>query len=172
MSRRNDDSHNLLYAALAGIGVCMATTAAVRWSRRFDFRGKVVLITGGSRGLGLVLARQFAKEGARIAICARAPRELSDAVDDLGRRGAQVLGLPCDVTSQEQVAAMVGEVVNHFGGVDVLVNNAGTIAVGPMETMTVGDYEEAMRTHFYGPLYTTLAVVPHLRQRGRGGRIV
>src|SRR5688500_19538235 len=67
---------------------------------------------------------------------------------------------------------MVGEVVNHFGGVDVLVNNAGTIAVGPMETMTVADYEEAMRTHFYGPLYTTLAVVPHLRQRGRGGRIV
>jgi NAD(P)-dependent dehydrogenase (short-subunit alcohol dehydrogenase family) len=96
---------------------------------------------------------------------------LHHAVDDLAERGAQVLAVPCDVTSQDEVALMVGEVVAHFGGIDVLVNNAGTIAVGPMETMTVADYEEAMKTHFYGPLYTTLAVLPHLRERG-AGRIV
>jgi NAD(P)-dependent dehydrogenase (short-subunit alcohol dehydrogenase family) len=161
----------LLYAALAGVGVCAAATAAVRWSRRFDFNGKVVLITGGSRGLGLVLARHFADEGARIAICARDREELIDAVDDLAGRGAEVLAVPCDVTSQEDVNGMVGEVLRFYGGVDVLVNNAGTIAVGPMETMSVADYEEAMRTHFWGPLYTTLAVLPHLRARG-GGRIV
>ena len=169
MARRND---NLLYAALAGISVCAAATAAVRFSRRFDFRGKVVLITGGSRGLGLVLARQFAGEGARIAVCARDPEELSRAVDDLGERGAEVLGVTCDVTRQDDVNRAVGEVVVRFGGVDVLVNNAGTITVGPMETMTLADYEEAMRTHFYGPLYMTLAVLPLMRNRGRGGRIV
>ena len=172
MARRSDSSNNVLLAALAGAGVCAAATMAVRWSRRFDLEGKVVLITGGSRGLGLVLARQFADEGARIAICARDPEELQKAVEDLARRGARaVLAVPCDVGSQEDVARTVAEVVNRFGGVDVLVNNAGTIAVGPMETMTVADYEEAMRTHFYGPLYATLAVLPHLRARG-GGRVV
>jgi NAD(P)-dependent dehydrogenase (short-subunit alcohol dehydrogenase family) len=171
MSKRNDRSGNLLLAALAGVGVFAAATAAVRWSRRMDFRGKVVLITGGSRGLGLVMARQCAAEGARIAICARDPEELHDAVDDLAERGAEVVAVPCDVGSQDDVSRMVGEVVSRMGGVDVLVNNAGTIAVGPMETMSVADYEEAMRTHFWGPLYATLAVLPHLRQR-RGGRIV
>jgi NAD(P)-dependent dehydrogenase (short-subunit alcohol dehydrogenase family) len=171
MAHRSDTSDNLLYAALAGVGVCAAATLAMRWSRRFDFNGKVVLITGGSRGLGLVLARQFAIEGARLAICARDPEELTHAVDDLASNGVDVLAVPCDIGSQDDVARMVGEVVSHFGGVDVLVNNAGTIAVGPMETMTVADYEEAMKTHFWGPLYTTLAVLPHLRNRG-GGRIV
>ena len=168
---RSDRSDNLFYAALAGIGVCAAATWAVRLTRRFDFAGKVVLITGGSRGLGLVMARQLAEEGARVAICARDPHELHDALDDLAARGAEVVAVPCDVTSQERVARMVGEVVKRLGGIDVLINNAGTIAVGPMETMTVADYEEAMRTHFWGPLYTTLAALPHMRQRG-GGRIV
>src|SRR5688500_2149705 len=168
---RSARTDNLLCAALAGVSVFAAATAAVRWSRRFDFRGKVVLITGGSRGLGLVMARQLAEEGARIAICARDPNELHDAVDDLAARGAEVVAVPCDVTSQEGVTRMVVEVVKRLGGIDVLINNAGTITVGPMETMTIADYEEAMRTHFWGPLYTTLAVLPHLRRRG-GGRIV
>src|SRR5687767_12722290 len=117
MTRRNEDTHNLLYAALAGIGVCAAATAAVRWSRRFDFSGKVVLITGGSRGLGLVLARQFAEEGARVAICARDALELHNAVDDLASRGAEVVAVPCDITSQDEVALMVGEVVSRLGGI-------------------------------------------------------
>jgi NAD(P)-dependent dehydrogenase (short-subunit alcohol dehydrogenase family) len=170
-SRRNNTSDNLLYAALAGIGIVAAATAAVRWSRRFDFRGKVVLITGGSRGLGIVLARQFAQQGARLAICARDPQELTRAVDDLAGRGAEVLALPCDICSHDDVARMVAEVDRHYGSVDVLVNNAGTIAVGPIETMTLADFEEAMRTHFWGPLYTTMAVLPYLRRSG-GGRIV
>jgi NAD(P)-dependent dehydrogenase (short-subunit alcohol dehydrogenase family) len=168
----NHRIQNLIVGAAATIGMCAATIAAVRWSRRIDFRGRVVLITGGSRGLGLVLARQFAEEGARLAICARDPDELSRAVDDLTARGADVLAVTCDVTLQEDVNRMVVEVVRRFGGIDVLVNNAGTIAVGPMETMTVADYETAMRTHFYGPLFTTLAVLPRLRERGTGGRIV
>jgi NAD(P)-dependent dehydrogenase (short-subunit alcohol dehydrogenase family) len=170
-SRRSNTSDNLLYAALAGVGVFAAATAAVRWSRRFDFRGKVVLITGGSRGLGIVLARRFAEQGARVAICARDPHELTRAVDDLAGRGAEVLALPCDICSQDDVARTVAEVDRHYGGIDVLVNNAGTIAVGPIETMTLADFEEAMRTHFWGPLYTTMAVLPYLRRSG-GGRIV
>jgi NAD(P)-dependent dehydrogenase (short-subunit alcohol dehydrogenase family) len=169
--RRDDASDNLVYLALAGAGVYAAATAAVRWSRRFDFRGRAVLITGGSRGLGLLLAREFAAEGARVAICGRDVEDLERAVEDLAGRGAEIVAVPCDVTDQAQVNRMVGEVVSRLGGIDVLVNNAGTITVAPVEHMTISDYEEAMRTHFYGPLYTTTAALPHLKRRG-AGRIV
>jgi NAD(P)-dependent dehydrogenase (short-subunit alcohol dehydrogenase family) len=168
MNRRRD---NLFYGALAGIGLCAAATTAVKFSRRMSFKDKVVFITGGSRGLGLVLAREFADEGAHVAICARDLDELNRAVDDLAERGGDVVAVTCDVTSQEDVNRAVAEVVKRFGGIDVVVNTAGTISVGPMETMTVADYEEAMQTHFFGPLYATLAVLPHLRNRD-GGRIV
>lgn len=168
---RDGTADNLVYLALAGAGVYAAATAAVRWSRRFDFRGKVVLITGGSRGLGLELAREFDAEGARVAICGRDAEDLDAAVEDLGGRGAEVVAVSCDVTDQSQVDRMVADVASRFGGIDVLVNNAGTITVAPMEHMTLGDYEEAMKTHFYGPLYTTTAVLPHLKRRGTG-RIV
>ena len=165
-SRRDDDaSDNLVYLALAGVGVYAAATAAVRWSRRFDFRDKVVLITGGSRGLGLLMAREFAAEGARVAICGRDADDLLTAVDDLAGRGAQVVAVPCDVTDQVQVNRMVEEVVNRLGRIDVLVNNAGMITVAPVEHMTLADYEEAMQTHFYGPLYVTMAALPHLRKQ-------
>src|SRR5262249_45829124 len=78
------------------------------------------------------------------------------------------LGIPCDVTHRDEVNRMVGSVRHRFGGVDVLVNNAGVIEVGPMEGMTLADDEEAMRTHFWGPLYTTLAVLPEMQQRRQG----
>lgn len=152
-------------------GAAIALRAAVRYHRRFDFRGKTVLITGGSRGLGLVLARQFAREGARIAICARDEDELRTAERDLRSRGADVLAVQCDVTSEPQVSGMVTGLVRHFGSLDVLVNNAGTIEVGPMEVMTYADYQQAMQTHFWAPLHVTLAALPYLKRRG-GGRIV
>ena len=159
-------------ATLAGAGAALMLARTVR--RRtglFDFEGKTVLVTGGSRGLGLVLARHLASEGARIAICARDGEEILRAVADLESRGAEATGIPCDVTDRCQVDRLVEEVGRRFGPVDVLVNNAGTIEVGPMEVMTLEDYETAMRTHFWAPLYTTLAVLPSMRQRG-AGRIV
>jgi NAD(P)-dependent dehydrogenase (short-subunit alcohol dehydrogenase family) len=137
----------------------------------YDFRGKVVLITGGSRGLGLVLARAFALEGARLAICARDERELERAADELRSRGAEVLGVPCDLTDRSTVQKLVRAVRAHYGRIDVLVNNAGVIQVGPMEEMTVADFEEAMRIHFWAPLNTMLAVLPEMRRR-REGRII
>jgi short-subunit dehydrogenase len=96
---------------------------------------------------------------------------LDRAVADLTRRGGDVASIPCDVTDREQVQRMVRDVERHFGRIDVLVNNAGTISVGPMEVMNVGDYEESMKTHFWGPLYTTLAALPGMKRR-REGRIV
>jgi len=154
-----------------GAGVWLAYKA-YRWANRFDFAGKTVLVTGGSRGLGLVLARHLAREGANLAICARDPDELDRARDDLARHGAtNVQTVVCDITDRGQVERMVQEVRERFGGVDVLINNAGTIAVGPVQTMTLDDYREAMDTHFWAPLYTTLAALPDMRRRG-GGRVV
>lgn len=163
--------NRLPWLAAAGVGAFVAVGAAVRLSRRISFQGRTILITGGSRGLGLILARELAEEGANIAICARDDAELSRAWAELHVITPDVLTVPCDVTIPSQVQAMVDEVTSRFGSIDVLINNAGVISVGPMEAMTGTDYEEAMSTHFWGPLYATLAVLPGMRARGEG-RIV
>jgi NAD(P)-dependent dehydrogenase (short-subunit alcohol dehydrogenase family) len=168
MSKRN--GNGLVWAA-AGVGGLLLARAVVRQGRAFDFRGKTVLITGGSRGLGLVLARECARAGARLSICARDPGELERARADLAARGAEVFAFPCDVTDRALVQEWVRLSADRFGSADVLVNNAGVIQVGPAEVMTLADYEEAMRVHFWGPLYATLAVLPEMRRRG-GGRVV
>jgi short-subunit dehydrogenase len=170
MSKRNNNSNTLLVAA-AGVGALFAARSLARRRSGYELRGKTVLITGGSRGLGLVMAREFAGEGARLAICARDETELERARADLAKHGARVLAVPCDVTDRAQVNEMMSIVRDHYGKIDVLVNNAGVIQVGPVEVMTLEDYEEAMRVHFWGPLYTTLAVLPEMRRR-RDGRIV
>ncbi|MGH9773042.1 MAG: SDR family NAD(P)-dependent oxidoreductase, partial [Candidatus Acidiferrales bacterium] len=96
-----------------------------------SLRGKVVLITGGSRGLGLLLAREFASRGCRVAICARHADQLDRAREDLARRGAGVWAGTCDVSDPEQVRQFMADLTAQFGPVDVLVNNAGIIQVGP-----------------------------------------
>jgi short-subunit dehydrogenase len=167
----NGRNNNLLMLLAAGGGALLAARALARRANLFSFRDRAVLITGGSRGLGLVMARLLAGEGARLAICARDEQELERAREDLAGLGASALAIRCDVTDRAQVEEMVSRVEDHFGQIDVLINNAGVIEVGPMDVMTVRDYEEAMSTHFWGPLYTTLAVLPAMRRRGQG-RIV
>jgi len=135
----------------------------------FDLKGKTVLITGGSRGLGLVMAREFAREGARLVLCARDEAELQRAQADL--EGSEVMTVACDVTNKQSVTEMIARVNSRFGGVDVLVNNAGVIQVGPIEVMTPADFELAMQTHFWAPLNTILAVLPSMREK-KSGRIV
>lgn len=164
------DTKRLLTTGAIGLAAVLAGRAVIRGLCTFSFRNKVVLITGGSRGLGLVLAREVAAEGARLVICARDEAELRRAETDLRARGANVLAVVCDVTNREQIDEMVKQIHAHFGLVDVLINNAGTIQVGPMEEMTLADYDEAMQIHLWAPLYTTLAVLPDMRHRN--GRIV
>jgi len=171
MGKMKETTDRSLLLAVAGVGALLAARTVLKRRREYDFRGKAVLITGGSRGLGLVLARELARAGARLAICARDPKELERAQTELQRTGADVIAVPCDVTDRAQVNEMVSVVRRHFGKIDVLVNNAGVIQVGPIEVTTLEDYEEAMKTHFWGPLYTTFAVLPDMRRRGEG-RIV
>ena len=161
----------MLVAVGAVVGLLAAARALSRRSRYFDLRGKVALVTGGSRGLGLVLARELAGAGARVAICARDEAELERARADLEADGYRIVALRCDVTDRNQVDAMLARVREQLGAVEVLINNAGIIQVGPMDEMTPEDYEHALRVHFWGPLYTTLGVLPDMRRR-RAGRIV
>ena len=156
-------------AALAG--GAFLVKSALSHLFEYDLKNKTVLITGGSRGLGLVMAREFAREGARLALCARDDEELERARRDLDGFGTDVMVFRCDVRNRQEVADMIAAVSNRFGHVDVLVNNAGVIQVGPIEVMTHEDFELAMQAHFWGPLNTILAVLPSMRQR-RQGRIV
>jgi len=153
-------------------GLVAATAAAgaavLRARFRLDLRGKVVLITGGSRGLGLALAREFAARGCHLILCARNWEELARAKHDLAAHEVRVVTLVCDIRDQKQVNEAVSQALAEFGRIDILVNNAGTIHVGPIQTMTIEDFEQAMDVMFWGMVYMTLAVLPHLEQRGRG----
>ena len=157
----------LFLAALGGIGYL----AYRAFKPRYSFRDRHVLITGGSRGLGLVLAREFAAAGARLTLCSRDANELLRAEDDLTERGVKPLTVQCDVTDRDRVREMVAVARRTNGPIDVLVNNAGVIQVGPFEEMREEDYEQSLRTHFWGPLYTCLEVLPEMKARGEG-RIV
>ena len=139
-----------------------------RRSRGEGFEGKVVLITGGSRGLGLVLARRFAGEGAHVSICARDPRELELARRDLEHRGARVLAVSCDVSRRAEVEEWVRQTRAELGPPDVLVNNAAIIQVGPFQALDVDDFRHAMAVNFWGVVHATYAVLPDMRERGRG----
>ena len=151
-----------------GAAVTFAARAALRFTRRYDLRAKVAVVTGGSRGLGLVLARELAARGAQVAICARDAAALERARADLG---GDALAVACDVTIPADVGRMIDAVRARFGRIDVLVNNAGVIEVGPMDLMTDADFERAFRTHVWGPLHAMRAVLPEMRAR-RSGRIV
>lgn len=155
----------------AGAAGGMGAWLLLRRPEELSLQGKSVLITGGSRGLGLQLAREFASQGCRIAICARDADELDRARQDLEALGADVRIIRCDVTDEQQVNDMIREVTAAFGQIDILVNNAGVIQVGPIHSMTPADFEHAMAVMFWGALYPTLAVLPQMRLR-RGGRIV
>src|ERR1700755_1572291 len=151
-----------------------ALSAYLAWrqkNRRYELKDKVVLITGGSRGLGLVLAREFGDQGAKIAICARDLAELHRARIELESHGIEVFDAVCDVTKETDVERLVQDVHTRYGRIDVLVNNAGVIQVGPLGAQTRNDFEEAMAVHFWGPYYTTQAVLPEMKKRGEG-RIV
>jgi NAD(P)-dependent dehydrogenase (short-subunit alcohol dehydrogenase family) len=141
-----------------------------RAGRAIDFRDRSVVITG-ARGLGLLLARHFGREGARITLAARDEAELERARRDLTDRGVDVHTIVCDVGNGDHAERLIRDVVARTGRVDVLINNAGVIQVGPLEHMQRGDFEEAMAVHFWGPLHTMMAAIPHMRRHG-GGRIV
>jgi len=158
---------------LLAVALVFAAWLALRVIRtlRFSLRNKVVLITGGSRGLGLVLARRICAAGGKVALLARDNDELTRAKTDLTRRGGRVFTIQCDLLESEQIHLAVRQTIDRFGKIDILINNAGVIEVGPLEHMAREDFERAMGVHFWAPFELTMQVVPEMRTWG-GGRIV
>jgi NAD(P)-dependent dehydrogenase (short-subunit alcohol dehydrogenase family) len=140
-------------------------------TQRFPLRSKVTLITGGSRGLGLVLARQICAEGGKVALLARDNDELIRAKTDLTGRGGRVITIQCDLLDSGQIQSAIRQTIDRFGKIDILINNAGIIEVGPLEHMTRKDFERSMAVHFWAPYELISEVVPEMRTWG-GGRIV
>jgi NAD(P)-dependent dehydrogenase (short-subunit alcohol dehydrogenase family) len=156
-------------AGAAAIGAALVARG-MRASRACAFTGQSVLITG-ARGLGLEIARQIGKAGARVTLAARDEGELERARQDLRDRGIDADAIACDVRNRDDARRLVREVVARTGRIDVLINNAGVIQVGPLEHMQRGDFEEAMAVHFWGPLHTMLEAIPEMKRHG-AGRIV
>jgi short-subunit dehydrogenase len=165
--RRNGWGRRFVAAAALGYA---AAAVARRW-RRDDLRGEVAVIVGGSRGLGLMLARELARVGCRLVIAARDEQQLRWARHDLQERGAEVLAWRCDAGSRAEIDELIAAAHGRFGRIDILVNVAGLIHVGPAASMTVDNFRDALAVNFWGPLHAMDAVIPEMRAR-RHGRIV
>lgn len=139
-------------------------------SRRFE--GKTTFITGASSGIGAELARQFAREGARVVVTARRKEKLDDLGDEIRGAGSEALAVACDVSVREDVDAAAALAVEAFGGIDVVVANAGFGVSGPMDTLDTDDFRRQFDTNFFGVLHTIYATLPHLvASRGRLGLV-
>jgi len=159
-----------LIGLATGAGALALAGRAMRTRHAISFEGRVVIITGGSRGLGLVLARQLAAEGARLCLLARDREELDRAREQLPE-DAEVMTIRCDIRRRADVRLAMDMILEKWMAIDVLINNAGVIQVGPLEHMTHEDFENAMATHFWGPLHMMFEAVPSMRRRSFG-RIV
>ena len=138
----------------------------------FDLSGKVALVTGGSRGLGLEIATGLGEAGARVAITGRRSSFLASAESELHSKGITPLVLTCDVTSPEQVADAVAATMTAFGRIDILVNNAGIAWAAPAETMPLDKWHQVMDTNATGCFLMTQAVGREMIRAGNGGAIV
>ncbi len=133
--------------------------------------GKVAIITGGSEGLGRAAAQRLAAEGARVAICARRPDVLERAAEGIRKAGGQVLARPVDVSKADQIETFVGEVLSEWGGVDILLNNAGTSAAASFEAVDDAAWLHDFELKFFAAVRLCRLCIPHMKKRG-GGRII
>lgn len=165
------DRGKLLAGGAIAAGVALIVGGLWRaWRPPRSFRHRVVVITGGSRGLGLDIARRLADERARVVLLARDEDELERARVELARRTPCVLTIPVDVRERAAVERAIEQVVDAFGRIDALINDAGTITVGPFEHFRWEDLDDALRTHLIGPLAAIRAARPYLARTS--GRIV
>jgi NAD(P)-dependent dehydrogenase (short-subunit alcohol dehydrogenase family) len=133
--------------------------------------GKVAVITGANQGIGKGIARAFAAEGCRLAICARNREKLEATAAELRALGATVLAQPTDVTDEEQVAALMAATLKHYGRIDLLVNNAGAFDGGRIDEVTLAGWDNVIGSCLTGTFLCSRAVFPTMKAAG-GGRIV
>jgi NAD(P)-dependent dehydrogenase (short-subunit alcohol dehydrogenase family) len=136
-----------------------------------DLRHKIVLITGGSVGLGRALAEAFARQQSRVVITARGPARLNDAAEKLAFNGAQVLALPCDISDRDQVRRLASKIKSHWGEVEILINNAGIARAVSFSDMPDHLWDETLKTNLTGAYNCCKVFLPPMIQ-ARWGRII
>jgi short-subunit dehydrogenase len=136
-----------------------------------SFAGQTIVITGGSRGLGLALAKRIAMERVNLAIIARDEGELERAKRLFIDTGSTITTWVCDVRNEAALQSTIEAIAARFGGIDMLINNAGEIVVGPFAAMNRDDFERALNIHFWAPLNAILFALPYL-ERARPGRVI
>ena len=133
---------------------------------------KVAIITGGSRGMGRGYCLRFGAEGAIVAVVYRARADAAqEVVDAITAKGGRAKAFQCDVTKPAEINVMVEAVVAEFGGVDILINNAGLYLFTPLEGTTEAEWDQQLDTALKGPFFCAQAAVPHMKARG-GGKII
>ncbi|MGI8504969.1 MAG: SDR family oxidoreductase, partial [Hassallia sp.] len=127
-----------------------------------------VIITGASQGIGKATALEFARQGYDIVLAARQPDRLEAAAIQIRELGREALAIPTDVRDPQQVNNLVEKALEHFGHVDVVVNNAGIFALGPVEEFQLSDWQQVINTNLLGYIHVIHAILPHLLERGKG----
>ena len=137
-----------------------------------EIKGKVAVVTGGTKGIGRAIAKALVMAGANVAITARNDDEIGNAVANLKAIGAgTAAGYVCDVRDYEQVKSVLAEIAKEFGGIDILINNAGIGMFETVESMDVEDFRAVLETNVFGVFYCCHEVIPLMKQRG-GGYII
>jgi NAD(P)-dependent dehydrogenase (short-subunit alcohol dehydrogenase family) len=135
-------------------------------------RGKVAIVTGGSEGIGRATAQSLGREGASVVVCARRGDVLRQAARDIAEAtGADIVPIAADVTNAQEVERLVEETVVRFGRLDILINNAGTSAAAPFESVSDQAWQADLELKLFAAIRATRAAVPHLRDAG-GGSVV
>jgi 3-hydroxybutyrate dehydrogenase len=135
-------------------------------------KDKVCIVTGAASGIGKEIAATYAREGAKVAIADLNKAAAQATAGELAGRGCTAMAVGVDVTDEAQVNAAVAEVVGAWGGVDVLVSNAGIQIVHPLEDFPFAEWKKMLAIHLDGAFLTTKAVLPHMYKAGRGGSII
>ncbi len=137
-----------------------------------QLKDKVAFITGSASGIGKEIALLFAQEGAKIVIADLNKAAADATAAELQAQGAQAIGVAVDVTSEDQVDAAVEEAAKAFGGIDILVSNAGIQIVHPVEEFSFADWKKMLAIHLDGAFLTTKACLKHMYAQGRGGSVI
>ena len=133
---------------------------------------KVCIVTGAASGIGREIALTFAREGGRVVIADLSQDAAQAVAEGINQSGGKAMAVAMDVTSEDQVNAAVAQVVTAFGGVDVLVSNAGIQIVHPVEEFPFADWKKMLAIHLDGAFLTTKACMPHMKSSGKGGSII
>ena len=133
-----------------------------------NFKNKVVVITGASSGIGKASAIKFAKKNAKVVLVARRKEKLLQVEKEVSQHADSTLVCQCDVSNKSQVKEMSDMVLDTFGRIDVLVNNAGFVIYGKVSELTIEEIESQMETNYFGMIYCTKNFLPYMVEQGEG----